>query len=60
MNWIALALSLLQTVLASAQVGKAEQAVIDNLQAAMKKLLEVEGSDVTFEQLEGLRTSAKW
>jgi DNA-binding Xre family transcriptional regulator len=60
MDYIALALSLLQTALASAQAGKAEQEVIAVLQSAMQKLLQTEGSNVTFQQLESLRSKTTW
>ena len=55
MNYVALGLSLLQTVLASAKAGQAEQSAIAVIEAAITKLLEVEGSDVTYQQLESLR-----
>lgn len=57
MDFIALALSLLQTVLASAKVGQAEQAVVQTIQDAMTKLLSVQGSDVTYQELESLRSA---
>lgn len=57
MDFIALALSLLQTVLASAKVGQAEQAVVQTIQDAMTKLLSVQGSDVTYQELESLRST---
>jgi hypothetical protein len=56
MDYVALALSLLQTVLASAQVGKAEQEIIAVIQDAITKLSTVEGSTVTYQQLESLRS----
>jgi hypothetical protein len=56
MNYVALALALLQSVLTSAKVGNAEVAVIANIEAAIAKLLETEGSAVTYAQLESLRT----
>lgn len=55
MDYIALGLSLLQTVLASAKVGQAEQAIITLIESAIAKLASVEGSAVTFQQLEDLR-----
>ena len=58
MEYLALALSLLQTVLASAQKGNAEQSIIANVQAAMQALAAVEGTSVTYQQLEDLRVKA--
>ncbi len=60
MTWIALALSLLQTVLSSAKIGNAEQEVIAGIEAAVAKLLSVEGSNVTYQQLEDLRSKNTW
>lgn len=57
MDYVALALSLLQTVLASAHVGNASQDVIVALEAAVAKILGVQGSDVTYKQLEDLRVT---
>ncbi len=60
MTWIALALSLLQTVLSSAKIGNAEQEVIAVIEAAVAKLLSVKGSNVTYQQLEDLRSKSTW
>lgn len=65
-NYIALIATLVQTALAAAQNAKTNaevqiaQDVLDNLQAALNGLLAVEGTDVTYQQLEGLRTKATW
>jgi len=60
MNFLALALSLLQTVLAAAQKGQAEQQIITTLQSALAEIAKVAGTDVEFQQLEDLRTKATW
>lgn len=60
MDYVALALSLLQTVLASAHAGQATQDAITALEAAVAKLLSVQGSDVTYAQLESLRVTQKF
>lgn len=58
---IALSLAFLQAVLESAKVNGAAVEVIENLEAAIAKLLTVQGTDVTFEQLEGLKfPTPKW
>ena len=57
---ISLVLALLESVLAAAKVGGVAPDVIANIEAAVKNLLAVQGSPVTFEQLEGLRVTAKW
>lgn len=54
---IALAVSLLQAVLSSLQLKGAAPATIDAISAAVSKLLEVEGTDVTYGQLESLRVA---
>jgi hypothetical protein len=60
MNYIALALALLQSVLASAKIGNAEQAIITGIEEALAKLASVQGSDVTYQQLEELRSKVTW
>ena len=57
---IDLILSLLQSILASAKVGGATADVIANLEGAVTSLLAVQGTPVTFAQLEGLRVTTKW
>jgi hypothetical protein len=57
---INLVLTLLQSVLASAQVGGVAPEVIANIGAAVTNLLAVQGTPVTFAQLEGLRVTTKW
>lgn len=57
---VALALSLLQHVLSDAKVNGAAQTVIESLEASIANLIAVHGSDVTFGQLEGLRTKPLW
>ncbi len=57
---ISLVLTLLQSVLTSAKVGGVAPEIIANIEAAVEKLLAVQGSPVTFGQLEGLRVTTKW
>ena len=57
---ISLVLTLLQSVLASAKVGGLAPDVIANIEAAVTNLLAVQGTPVTFQQLEGLRVTTKW
>lgn len=57
---ISLVLTLLESVLAAARVGGAAPEVIANIEAAVGSLLAVQGTPVTFAQLEGLRVTAKW
>ena len=57
---ISLVLSLLQSILTSAKVGGATADVIANLEGAVTSLLAVQGTPVTFAQLEGLRVTTKW
>jgi len=57
---ISLILTLLQSSLAAAKVGGVAPAVINNIEAAMASLLAVQGTPVTFAQLEGLRVTTKW
>jgi hypothetical protein len=57
---ISLVLSLLQSILASAKVSGATADVIANLEGAVTSLLAVQGTPVTFAQLEGLRVTTKW
>ena len=57
---ISLVLALLQSVLAAAKVGGVAPDIIANIEAAVKNLLAVQGSPVTFEQLEQLRVTAEW
>jgi hypothetical protein len=57
---ISLVLTLLQSVLASAQIGGVAPNVIANIEAAVRSLLAVQGTPVTFTQLEGLRVTTKW
>ena len=59
-EYILLSLNLLSVSLAAAKIAGAPQAIIDELTAAITKLQSVQGTDVTWEQLQGLRTSAQW
>ena len=57
---ISLILALLESVLGSATVGGLAPEVIANIEAAVASLVSVQGSPVTFAQLEGLRVTTKW
>jgi hypothetical protein len=57
---ISLVLTLLQSILASAKVGGVAPEIIANVEAAVANLLAVQGTPVTFVQLEGLRVTTKW
>jgi len=57
---ISLVLTLLQSILAAAKVGGVAPAVIQNIEAAVANLMAVQGTPVTFAQLEGLRVTTKW
>ena len=57
---ISLVLTLLQSILASAQVGGVAPEIIANIEGAVAKLMAVQGTPVTFAQLEGLRVTTKW
>jgi hypothetical protein len=57
---ISLVLSLLQSILASAKITGVAPEVIANIEAAVTNLLAVQGTPVTFAQLEGLRVTTKW
>jgi hypothetical protein len=57
---ISLVLTLLQSILESAKVGGLAPEVVANIEAAVTSLLSVQGTPVTFTQLEGLRVTTKW
>jgi hypothetical protein len=57
---VSLVLTLLQSILASAKVGGVAPNIIANIEAAVASLLAVQGTPVTFAQLEGLRVTTKW
>jgi hypothetical protein len=57
---ISLVLTLLQSILASAKIGGVAPEVIANVEAAVANLVAVQGTPVTFAQLEGLRVTTKW
>lgn len=57
---ISLVLSLLQSILASAKISGVAPDVIANIEGAVANLLAVQGTPVTFAQLEGLRVTTKW
>ncbi|MGA9643461.1 MAG: hypothetical protein WBQ72_18830 [Terriglobales bacterium] len=57
---IGLVVTLLQSILASAQVGGMSPEIIAEIEAAVAKLLAVQGTPVTYAQLEGLRVTTKW
>ena len=57
---VSLVLTLLQSILAAAKVGGLAPEVIANIEAAVANLLAVQGTPVTYAQLEGLRVETKW
>lgn len=57
---LSLILTLLSSVLSAAKVGGVAPDIIANIEAAVAKLLEVQGSDVSFKQLEDLRVTTTW
>jgi hypothetical protein len=57
---ISLVLTLLQSILASAKVSGVAPELIANIEAAVASLLAVQGTPVTFAQLEGLRVTTRW
>jgi hypothetical protein len=57
---IALALQLAEQVLLSAKVNGLAATIIADLEAAVTALAKVQGTEVTFEQLEGLRVKSQW
>jgi len=57
---IELALTLAQQVLAAAKINGLTADIIADLEAAVASLEKVQGTDVTFDQLEGLRVKAQW
>ena len=57
---IELALTLAQQVLAAAKINGLAVDIIADLEAAVASLEKVQGTDVTFDQLEGLRVKAQW
>jgi hypothetical protein len=59
-NIISLILSLLATTLEAAKVGGAAPEVIQAIESAIASLQKVQGSDVTYAQLEGLRIKPQW
>ena len=57
---ISLVLTLLQSILDSAKIGGLAPEAITNIEAAVTSLLSVQGTPVTFSQLESLRVTTKW
>jgi hypothetical protein len=57
---ISLVLALLQSVLTSAKIGGVAPEIIADIEAAVTSLLAVQGTPVTFAQLENLRVTTKW
>ena len=57
---ISMMVTLLQSILAAAKVGGVAPQIIGNIEAAVASLLAVQGTPVTFAQLEGLRVTTKW
>jgi hypothetical protein len=57
---LVIALALLNQELQNAKVSGAAQEIIDSIAEAIASLVKVHGSDVTFDQLEQLRTKCLW
>ena len=57
---ISLVLSILQSVLSAAKLGGVPAEVVTLLEGAVGNLLKVQGTDVTFSQLESLRVKTEW
>lgn len=57
---ISLVITLLQSVLAAAKVSGTPTDVIALIEAAVQNLLKVQGTDVTYSQLESLRVKTEW
>jgi len=60
-QYIDLAIVLVQEVLQG--IGKStntEQSIVGDVQSALNALLKVQGSDVTYAQLESLRATKEW
>ena len=57
---IGLALSILQAVLSSAKANNLAIEIVQGVEAAVTALQKVQGTPVTFGQLEGIRVTPKW
>lgn len=57
---ISLVVTLLQSILTSAKVGGVAPEVIALVEGAVNNLLQVQGTPVTFTQLESLRVKTEW
>jgi hypothetical protein len=57
---IDLALNLLQGILASASIKGLAPEIVKDIEAAVAALAKVQGTPVTYGQLEGLRVKAEW
>jgi hypothetical protein len=57
---IGMIVTLLQSILAAAKMGGVAPQIVGNIEAAVASLLAVQGTPVTFAQLEGLRVTTKW
>lgn len=57
---IALVVALLQSVLSAAKVSGVPADVVALIEAAVANLLKVQGTDVTYTQLESLRVKTEW
>lgn len=56
-QYIQLAIVLVQEVLSQVKGAQTEQNIVSDVQAALDALLKVQGSEVTFAQLEALRVN---
>lgn len=57
---IALIATLLQSVLSAAKVGGVPAEIVTLIEGALANILKVQGTDVSYSQLESLRVKTEW
>jgi hypothetical protein len=57
---IALVAALLQSILSAAKVGGVPAEIVALIEGALANILKVQGTDVTYTQLESLRVTTEW
>lgn len=57
---LSLVIALLQSILQAAKVGGVAPEIVADIQNAVASLLKVQGTDVTYSQLESLRVKTEW
>lgn len=55
-----LVIALLSSILSAAKVGGVPAEVVALIEASVQNLLKVQGTDVTYSQLESLRVKTEW